>query len=218
MNSLQNPTPRISQACNKCLVKFWFKQNPNPNPFLSQIVIVKSRGVGFQSEPIVPVTCLCFFSEIGLNKCHIRLSIVQWLICPLLQELRDRLAAMLDFNLQQLCGPKCNDLKVKNPTKYGWEPKKLLNRLTDIYIHLDCKEFLNAIAQDEVRHSTMSLSFSLCLSLCHHPFSPLPVSLSLQHTHTFSHIKNSKSKQFQRLNIYFRSKHDWMEEIWRKTS
>ena len=66
------------------------------------------------------------------------------------QSLVDRLAAMLDFNLQQLCGPKCKDLKVKNPAKYGWEPKKLLNTLTDIYLHLDCHEFLSAIAQDEV--------------------------------------------------------------------
>ena len=60
------------------------------------------------------------------------------------------MAAMLDFNLQQLCGPKCKDLKVKNPSKYGWEPKKLLNTLTDIYLHLDCHEFLTAIAEDEV--------------------------------------------------------------------
>lgn len=67
-----------------------------------------------------------------------------------MQELADRLAAMLNFNLQQLCGSKCKNLKVKNPEKYGWEPKKLLNNLTDIYLHLDCKEFCEAIANDEV--------------------------------------------------------------------
>ncbi|XP_076451864.1 LOW QUALITY PROTEIN: ubiquitin conjugation factor E4 B-like [Babylonia areolata] len=73
---------------------------------------------------------------------------------PFLSEsLVDRLAAMLDFNLQQLCGPKCKDLKVKNQEKYGWEPKKLLNTLTDIYLHLDCQEFLTAIAQDERSYS-----------------------------------------------------------------
>ncbi|KAL8587345.1 hypothetical protein ACOMHN_045592 [Nucella lapillus] len=73
---------------------------------------------------------------------------------PFLSEsLVDRLAAMLDFNLQQLCGPKCKDLKVKNPDKYGWEPKKLLNTLTDIYLHLDCQDFLSAIAQDERSYS-----------------------------------------------------------------
>lgn len=71
----------------------------------------------------------------------------------LAEELIDRLAAMLDFNLQHLCGPKCKDLKVKNPTKYGWEPKKLLNTLTDIYLHLDCTDFLTAIAHDERSYS-----------------------------------------------------------------
>ncbi len=57
---------------------------------------------------------------------------------------------MLNFNLQQLCGPKCRDLKVQNPEKYGWEPRKLLNHLTDIYLHLDCDKFAQAIANDEV--------------------------------------------------------------------
>ncbi|KAF5301989.1 hypothetical protein FQA39_LY19071 [Lamprigera yunnana] len=33
-------------------------------------------------------------------------------------ELVDRLASMLNFNLQQLCGPKCKNLKVRNPDKY----------------------------------------------------------------------------------------------------
>lgn len=57
------------------------------------------------------------------------------------QELIDRLAAMLNFNLRQLCGPKCKNLKVKNPEKYGWEPKRVLDQLTDIYLHLDSSEF-----------------------------------------------------------------------------
>ena len=69
----------------------------------------------------------------------------------LFQELSDRLAAMLNFNLQQLCGPKCKNLKVQNPDKYGWEPKRLLDQLTDIYLHLACDKFYQAIANDEVR-------------------------------------------------------------------
>lgn len=76
--------------------------------------------------------------------------LTQKIIGPFLDShLGDRLAAMLNFNLQQLCGPKCKNLKVKNPEKYGWEPKKLLDSLTDIYLHLDCDEFANAIANDE---------------------------------------------------------------------
>lgn len=64
-------------------------------------------------------------------------------------ELADRLSAMLNFNLKQLCGPKCKNLKVKTPEKYGWEPRRLLSQLADIYLHLDCDEFASALAGDE---------------------------------------------------------------------
>lgn len=64
-------------------------------------------------------------------------------------ELIDRLSSMLNFNLQQLCGPKCNDLKVRNPAKYGWEPRRLLGEIFDIYTHLDCDRFAQALAADE---------------------------------------------------------------------
>lgn len=66
-----------------------------------------------------------------------------------MQELVDRLAAMLNFNLQQLCGPRCKDLKVQQPEKYGWEPRRLLDQLTDMYLHLDCPPFLQAVGRDE---------------------------------------------------------------------
>lgn len=66
---------------------------------------------------------------------------------------------MLNYNLQQLCGPKCRDLKVENPEKYGFEPKKLLDQLTDIYLQLDCARFAKAIADDQV--STVDSSLTL---------------------------------------------------------
>lgn len=64
-------------------------------------------------------------------------------------ELVDRLSSMLNFNLQQLCGPKCKNLKVRRPEKYGWEPRRLLSQLVDIYLHLDCQQFAAALAADE---------------------------------------------------------------------
>ncbi|KAK8392611.1 hypothetical protein O3P69_014791 [Scylla paramamosain] len=64
-------------------------------------------------------------------------------------ELCDRLAAMLNFNLAQLCGQKCGNLKVRQADKYGWEPRKLLEQLVDIYLHLDSPKFHQAIANDE---------------------------------------------------------------------
>lgn len=65
-------------------------------------------------------------------------------------ELADRLSAMLNFNLTQLCGSKCKNLKVKHAEKYGWEPRRLLSQLVDIYLHLDCDTFAAALAGDEV--------------------------------------------------------------------
>ena len=67
-------------------------------------------------------------------------------------ELVGRLSTMLNFNLKQLCGPKCKNLKVKKPHKYGWEPRTLLSQLVDIYLHLDCDSFAAALAGDEVSH------------------------------------------------------------------
>lgn len=39
---------------------------------------------------------------------------------------------------------------MRNPEKYGFEPKKLLDKITDIYLHLDSTEFAEAVAADEV--------------------------------------------------------------------
>jgi len=65
-------------------------------------------------------------------------------------ELADRLAAMLDAVLEQLTnGPKCRNLKVKNPEKYSWDPKWLLSHLIDIYLHLDSPKLIQAIANDQ---------------------------------------------------------------------
>lgn len=64
-------------------------------------------------------------------------------------ELVDRLSSMLNFNLQQLCGPKCSNLKVRNPARYGWDPRRLLGQLVDIYIHLNSDQFAAALARDE---------------------------------------------------------------------
>lgn len=63
-------------------------------------------------------------------------------------EIVDRLAAMLDYNLAQLVGPKCTELKVKNSEKYQFRPRELLSELIDIYLHLNCPDFVLAVAKD----------------------------------------------------------------------
>ena len=42
-------------------------------------------------------------------------------------------------------------LQVKNPEKYGFEPKNLLDRLTQLYVNLDSEEFARAVAGDQVK-------------------------------------------------------------------
>lgn len=64
-------------------------------------------------------------------------------------EVVDRLAAMMDYNLAALVGPRCTELKVKNPERYRFDPKKLLSELVQTYLHLaHRKEFVQAVAKD----------------------------------------------------------------------
>ncbi|KAJ3033823.1 hypothetical protein HDV00_005788 [Rhizophlyctis rosea] len=73
-------------------------------------------------------------------------EIVEPFLAP---EIVSLLAAMLDYNLAALVGPKCTELKVKNPEKYRFDPKKLLNELMEIFAHLgDRTEFISAVAKD----------------------------------------------------------------------
>ncbi|PVU88234.1 hypothetical protein BB560_006388 [Smittium megazygosporum] len=48
-----------------------------------------------------------------------------------------RFAAMLNYNLDLLAGPKCRDLKVKNmKERFEFNPKILLSELLSVYLHL----------------------------------------------------------------------------------
>lgn len=65
-------------------------------------------------------------------------------------EIVDRLAAMLDYNLDALVGPRCNDINVKDREKYRFEPRTLLSDILQIYLNLsDQGEFVRAVANDD---------------------------------------------------------------------
>ncbi|BGP03526.1 E4 ubiquitin-protein ligase UFD2 [Rhodotorula toruloides] len=67
----------------------------------------------------------------------------------LTREIADRLAAMLDANLQLLAGPRCQELKVKEPEKYKFRPKGLLSDVLQIFLNLGPHEqFQAAVAKD----------------------------------------------------------------------
>nr|KAJ3420144.1 hypothetical protein HK105_006035 [Polyrhizophydium stewartii] len=73
-------------------------------------------------------------------------DIVEPFVAP---EVVERLAAMLDFNLVALAGPRCTELKVQNPEKYRFDPKRLLSELVGVFLHLrHRREFVAAVAKD----------------------------------------------------------------------
>ncbi|KAJ2519882.1 Ubiquitin conjugation factor E4 [Coemansia sp. RSA 1939] len=52
-------------------------------------------------------------------------------------EVVGRLAAMLNYNLKQLAGPKCSNLRVRNMAgRFAFNPRVLLSELTSVYVHL----------------------------------------------------------------------------------
>lgn len=64
-------------------------------------------------------------------------------------EIVDRLAAMLDMNLSMLAGPRCQDLKVREPQKYKFSPHELLSDVLQVYLELGPRvEFQQAVAKD----------------------------------------------------------------------
>ncbi|KAI5952552.1 ufd2 [Candida jiufengensis] len=66
-----------------------------------------------------------------------------------LPEIVDRLAGMLDYNLSIMVGPKASNLKVAEPEKYKFEPKKILSDICEIFVNLSLqKEFVIAVSRD----------------------------------------------------------------------
>jgi len=67
----------------------------------------------------------------------------------MMPEIVDRLAAMLDYNLDALVGPRCNDLRVDNKEKYHFNPRQLLSDVVQVYLNLgDQDVFIRAVAGD----------------------------------------------------------------------
>ena len=64
-------------------------------------------------------------------------------------EVVQRLADMLDYNLDSLVGPKQRELKVESPEEYDFNPKMLVSDIFDVYLNLSEKpSFHRAIARD----------------------------------------------------------------------
>ncbi|CAG8526533.1 3489_t:CDS:10 [Diversispora eburnea] len=90
------------------------------------------------------------YMALGNETVHMLEYMTSEVVEPFLTpEIVERLAAMMDYNLVSLVGPKCTELKVKNPEKYRFQPRELLSQLINIYLNLcDRKEFIQAVARD----------------------------------------------------------------------
>lgn len=67
----------------------------------------------------------------------------------MMPEIVDKLAAMLDYNLEALVGPRMQNLKVREPEKLRFDPKALLSDMLQIFLNLsDQPEFTKAVAGD----------------------------------------------------------------------
>ena len=86
-------------------------------------------------------------------------------------EMVERVAAMLNYFLLYLAGPERRQLKIKNPEKYGWDPKELLGMILDVYAQIysadDDKVFIAAIAADgrSYRDAVMTEAANVARSL-----------------------------------------------------
>ncbi|KAJ2754923.1 Ubiquitin conjugation factor E4 [Coemansia pectinata] len=78
-------------------------------------------------------------------------------------EVVDRLASMLNYNLKQLAGPKCSNLRVRDmKDRFSFNPRVLLSEITSVYIHLGLystgaheavDKFVTAVVNDDRSYS-----------------------------------------------------------------
>ena len=80
-------------------------------------------------------------------------------VAPFLRsELADRVAAMLQYLLKEIAGPKCAALKVQQPDKCQFKPKELLALVIEIFMNLSKDEaFAPAVIRDERSYDQKTL-------------------------------------------------------------
>jgi ubiquitin conjugation factor E4 B len=64
-----------------------------------------------------------------------------------------RVACMLNLYADQLAGQNCGRMSIQHGRSLGFNPKKLLTQITQIYINLDSPEFCAAVVDDERSYS-----------------------------------------------------------------
>ncbi|KAM0672014.1 ubiquitin fusion degradation protein 2 [Ordospora colligata] len=68
----------------------------------------------------------------------------------LVEEMIFNFVRVLNCNLKIITGPKCADLVIKSPEKYGFDAKSLLKRMVMVYIKTSSNKFIDAVANDRM--------------------------------------------------------------------
>jgi len=90
------------------------------------------------------------YTQLGGETLNMLAYLTKLIKEPFLQdEVIDHFAAMLNYNLVHLAGPKCRDMKVKDPEKYHFQPRVWLGNLIQVFLNMAPKQkFLHALARD----------------------------------------------------------------------
>lgn len=97
---------------------------------------VKGRAKSFMGMTKESIAMLKLFTE----------ALAETFTMP---EVVQRLADMLDYNLDALVSKKQSNLKVENPQEYGWDPAFILSEIVDVYLNLSRQpRFHTAVARD----------------------------------------------------------------------
>ncbi|KAH9411576.1 ubiquitin elongating factor [Ordospora pajunii] len=68
----------------------------------------------------------------------------------LVEEMVFNFVRVLNCNLKIITGPKCADLVIKSPEKYGFDAKSLLKKMVMVYIRISSSKFVDAVANDRM--------------------------------------------------------------------
>ncbi|WFD06541.1 RING-type E3 ubiquitin transferase [Malassezia vespertilionis] len=115
-------------------------------------------------------------------------------------EVVDRLAAMLDYNLDVLVGPRCQELKVKDPKRIGFDPRNMLREILAVFLNLaPHDEFAAAMARDGRSYRRETFSKAATIAQRHMLLSPPEIDVLATLVDRVERIKQTEAEKEQDL-------------------
>jgi ubiquitin conjugation factor E4 B len=105
-------------------------------------------------------------------------------------EIVQRLADMLDYNLDAMVGPKSKNLKVNNLQEYNFNPGALLSEIVDVYLNLSAKpNFILAVVRDGRSYKPSNFSMAATIMSSKHLKAPDQVAKWNKLVEKFAQVK-----------------------------